>query len=222
MTAFLRVILFALFALSAGGVFGSAQAWTYAPAEGEQGPSPWRIVVRPDGFVESQSLISGVRNTKSFSATVSDSTIEFPNPRGGVYRFEKSGDTWVLRDDRRKRDLVFVRSESWDEKFEAAPPVPKTVEEALSTFRKVLSPEAQAEIRAMKMDDLIGTHFGFGMNVRSAFGLWDEESPLLEDLGGGHPDDASMRLIYLFWKDLQKDKEAEPGATDNPDDAQRI
>lgn len=121
------------------------------------------------------------------------------------------GPAWVLGGGPPgKEERLFEPSREWDERFEAALPVPRTKLEAIAMLRKVLSPEDLDRIRGMKPNDLIKLHHGFGTWLRNAFGLWLADSPLRDELGGGHPDSASTALIEAFWEDLQRDPAPAP------------
>jgi len=56
----------------------------------------------------------------------------------------------------------------------------------------------------MQEDDLINLHFSLGIEIRNAFGLHDQDSPLLKSLGlFVHPDDVSMVIINALWKKIR-------------------
>jgi len=183
------------------------KAWTYVPEAKERQESPRRIVLLSGSEIESQTLLWGVRSAQTYPAKIDEESVEFTNSRGVVLKLRKRDGSLVLQDDKEKKELVFRPSGEWDRKFDEAPPVPKTKAEAIATLRKIMEPESLDQIRSMKKDELIGLHFGFGTGIRNAFGLWSRDSALLKDLGGGHPDDACMRLIEAFWEDLQKDSQ---------------
>lgn len=63
-------------------------------------------------------------------------------------------------------------------------------------------------VRSMPKDDLIEFHFGWGMGIRNAFGLWGGNEALLQSCAEArgypfiHPDDASMVIIEAVWERL--------------------
>jgi len=81
---------------------------------------------------------------------------------------------------------------------------PKTVDEAVDRLMTVLDDEHKQAIATMQEDDLINLHFSLGIEIRNAFGLHDQGSPLLKSIGSSvHPDDISMVIIDALWKCLQ-------------------
>lgn len=84
---------------------------------------------------------------------------------------------------------------------------PGSIDEAVDVLLAVL-PEAQLQRLARDArDDLLVYHFGLGLWVRSAFGLWGDNPSLLEDCRNGtpevDPDDAAMRIVDALWQRLQ-------------------
>jgi len=81
---------------------------------------------------------------------------------------------------------------------------PKTVDDAVDRLMAVLDDEHKLFIAAMQEEDLINLHFSLGTDIRNAFRLHDQNSPLLKSLGlFVHPDDASMLVINALWRSLQ-------------------
>jgi len=80
---------------------------------------------------------------------------------------------------------------------------------ALAIFNE-LEPESLATLRKTKKEDLIKFHFSWGMGIRNAYGLWQENSSIRKscakemDQIDMHPDDASMVLMEKVW-DLVND-----------------
>ena len=91
---------------------------------------------------------------------------------------------------------------------------PQTVDEAVDLLVGALSEQDKQRIREMPKDDLIQFHFGWGMGIRNAFGLWGGNAALMRSCaewryGAGpdatfmHPDDASCVIIEAVWKRLR-------------------
>ena len=86
---------------------------------------------------------------------------------------------------------------------------PQTVDAAVDLLVGALSDQDKQRIRAMPKDDLIQFHFGWGMSIRNAFGLWGGNSALMRscaEVSGRafmHPDDASMVIIEAVWQRLR-------------------
>ncbi len=86
-------------------------------------------------------------------------------------------------------------------------PWPTSVDEAVDRLLADMQDEDTAALRAMSEDDLIDLHFGLGMYIRNAFGLWQGNKALLascaEAEGGSgfiDPDDASGVIIEALWR----------------------
>lgn len=69
----------------------------------------------------------------------------------------------------------------------------------------LMKPEDRELFKAMKKEELIRLHFGYGMHVRNTYGLWHPNNPFVikDDLNEGHPDGLSMRAIYTMHALLQ-------------------
>ena len=86
---------------------------------------------------------------------------------------------------------------------------PQTVGKAVDLLVGALSEQDKQRIRAMPKDDLIQFHFGWGMSIRNAFGLWGGNAALMRscaEVSGRafmHPDDASMVIIEAVWQRLR-------------------
>ena len=86
-----------------------------------------------------------------------------------------------------------------DEKEESDIPVPKTVEEAISTLEKILSDEDR---EYLLKNGAISMHHSLGTWIRNEWGLWTD-SELKNELkkkGFEHPDDMSNYIIEEFIK----------------------
>jgi hypothetical protein len=94
-------------------------------------------------------------------------------------------------------------------------PIPTTIDECFAILEKQLSKKDLAEIRSGSEKDMARFHFGLGMWLRNAWGLWGG-SPLAEyfnRMGVFVPDDISGIILTSFWrhlngKPLEVDKQA--------------
>jgi len=84
--------------------------------------------------------------------------------------------------------------------------LPTTVEAAVRILRSMIPDKEQGEIAAMLEDDLIDLHLGLGLWIRNAFGLWKEDSKLLEATGERDPDDAALAIIRALWQSLRRER----------------
>ena len=86
-------------------------------------------------------------------------------------------------------------------------PLPSTLAEAVAHILSEMSVDDKRLVRETKREDLIKFHFGWGMGIRNALGLWSGNDALLRSAcceGLCHPDDASMKIIEAVWDELQK------------------
>jgi len=87
------------------------------------------------------------------------------------------------------------------------PVLPRTVDEAVERISATLKPEDREKLLAMKREDVIMYHHGWGTGIRNEFGLWQAESPLRDDCAKRqgvthdkiHPDDCSMIIMEAVW-----------------------
>ncbi|MDF9827664.1 hypothetical protein M2103_001014 [Ereboglobus sp. PH5-5] len=187
------------------------KSWTHVPED--KYDYPWRVLLLPNGKIESQTLFDGIRRSDIYKARINKKYIKFKTNSGIVVKLSKKEGELVFQNKLAGKEYVFRPSAEWDCRFDKALPIPKTETEAISTLRKIMSSDEIEQIRSMKKDDLIRLHFGWGMWIRNAFGfLGGRKSALLKDLGGGHPDHASGKLLLAFWEDLQKDKKTDSAA----------
>jgi hypothetical protein len=81
-------------------------------------------------------------------------------------------------------------------------PVPRTLEEALTTLQRAGSGEFLARMRSEDETVPISYHDGLGRWIRNHWGLWDR-GPLYHDLeryGLHEPDDMSAVILTSFWR----------------------
>jgi hypothetical protein len=85
-------------------------------------------------------------------------------------------------------------------------PLPTTVAEAVDYLLARLDPENRKALRAMKRDELISLHHGYGTGIRNELGLWGPV-PIHQDpeVAGLFPDDISQHLIERLWEKLQSE-----------------
>ncbi|MEO1287743.1 MAG: DUF6794 domain-containing protein [Chloroflexota bacterium] len=85
---------------------------------------------------------------------------------------------------------------------------PETVEEAIRQLKTELGMEGLEKLKQFEEADLIKLHFNLGMGIRNAYGLWEPQSTLRDNITERtgfvmHVDDMSMYLIKQLWRDLQ-------------------
>jgi hypothetical protein len=79
-----------------------------------------------------------------------------------------------------------------------------SVDEILRDMPDRISNEDQIWIKEHKPDELISLHHSLGRWIRNTYGLWHPNNPLVikDDLGDGHPDGISQRIIEKFYAKL--------------------
>ena len=88
--------------------------------------------------------------------------------------------------------------------------MPKTVDDAVKRLIANMPLKFKVDLSKMNEGELINLHFTFGVFIRNQFGLWDENTDLLNDcrkLSGitfMHPDDSAAFIIEELWKRLRK------------------
>ena len=88
--------------------------------------------------------------------------------------------------------------------------MPKTVGDAVKSLIANMPLKFKIDLSKMNEGELINLHFTFGVFIRNQFGLWDENTDLLNDcrkLSGitfMHPDDSAAFIIEELWKRLRK------------------
>lgn len=83
---------------------------------------------------------------------------------------------------------------------------PKTIDEAVERLKWILFTEELEKLRRMKESDLHRCHFGLGLYIRNAFGLWRRNDDIMESCNLRHPDDVSTAIVHELWKRLQQPK----------------
>jgi len=88
--------------------------------------------------------------------------------------------------------------------------IPTTITEAVNILLTELTIEDKNRIKDSSEGGLINFHIGLGMTIRNIFGLWKEESKLLDDCKKSsgdsnlHVDTASGMIIKALWERLQE------------------
>jgi hypothetical protein len=90
--------------------------------------------------------------------------------------------------------------------------IPKNLKECIDKLDNILSEENKQSIKKMsEYDFTIDQHFGLAMDLRNAWGLWSETSPLVLYLKKSgvlfiHPDDISGDILSIYYKHLKGEK----------------
>lgn len=83
---------------------------------------------------------------------------------------------------------------------------PKTVDEAVKICFLTLTPREKEGMKNTPEENLIMSHFGWAVNLRNEFGLWEGNEELIHSCGATNPDDASMAIIREVWMELNNNK----------------
>ena len=107
-----------------------------------------------------------------------------------------------------KFELAWERRAEPPAELLALPPVPRTIDDAVTVLKQKLPAETRSKIADMMEDQLIDMHFGLGMWIRNVFGLWGGNFELLESCGSRDmaPDGASSVILTALWKSLRQDR----------------
>ena len=86
---------------------------------------------------------------------------------------------------------------------------PETIEEAAQHLFFILGGREKDAVAATPKDDLHLLNFGFGADIRNAFGLWRGNLALLTDASENgapmHPDDVSALILNRLWELVTND-----------------
>jgi len=88
--------------------------------------------------------------------------------------------------------------------------MPKTVDDAIKRLIANMPLKFKVDLSKMDEGELVNLHFTFGVFIRNQFGLWNENTDLLNDcrkLSGidfMNADDAAAFIIRQLWKRLRK------------------
>lgn len=88
---------------------------------------------------------------------------------------------------------------------------PKNLKECIKILENTISKSNKEKIKKMsQLNFIVSQHFGIGMDIRNAWGLWDENSPLIKYFQENnitlHPDDYSGAILKIFYRYLQGEK----------------
>lgn len=98
--------------------------------------------------------------------------------------------------------FLFFALCSFAESEQAAPYIPKNLDDAHAQLLQTLSVDDLARIKAMKSEDQMAEHnFDLGMGLRNTWGLWSGSrlAKYFNQLGVYHPDDMSSIILATFW-----------------------
>jgi len=77
---------------------------------------------------------------------------------------------------------------------------PITLDEALKVCILTMTDREKFALRNTPEDNLIYLHFGWAVNMRNEFGLWQGNEYLIKLCGVANPDDASMAIVRAVWR----------------------
>ncbi|MDE1830599.1 MAG: hypothetical protein KGI25_09780 [Thaumarchaeota archaeon] len=80
-----------------------------------------------------------------------------------------------------------------------------TPEEVVEDLFNTWDDKSKKEFLAVGYENLIMLHHGFGTSIRNIYGLWHPKYPgsIPGDLGDGHPDGISMKIIEGLYKRIE-------------------
>jgi hypothetical protein len=74
-------------------------------------------------------------------------------------------------------------------------PSPKTLNEAVKICLLTMTAREKTELTNASEENLITIHFGWAVNMRNKFGLWQTNYELIRSCGAANPDDVSMVIV---------------------------
>jgi hypothetical protein len=175
----------------------------------------WTIVFRPDGTF-TEEIDEGFGIVEVWSGTYQLNGANLSMHRSGfkeAWEFsavQKRSDLSIARRWGGKEQYVvlFKQSEVENPALANLPRWPKSKTEAVEILKQKMDKGSLDELAGTPKDDLIGKyHFGLGMYIRNAFGVWRGNKELWEDLTHGeptHPDNLSGYIIEALWDDLDR------------------
>jgi len=79
-------------------------------------------------------------------------------------------------------------------------------DEVIKDLYNTWDDKSKKEFLAVGFDNLITLHHGFGTALRNTYGLWHPKYPgvVPSDLGDGHPDGISMKIIEGLYRYIEQ------------------
>jgi hypothetical protein len=97
-------------------------------------------------------------------------------------------------------------TKNWPDLFQQHANPLETIDEAIERLMSILDDEQKAIIGTVREEDLIDLHFGLGMAIRNAFGLYAPDNKLKISFGPlTQADDISVEIINKLWSRLKYD-----------------
>ncbi len=213
--------LLAIFALLSTHIVYALEpsTWVFVPADIDGEDDPWRLSFQQDHKLISERLFAGVRSEREGTYEIRQGKVFCELKHGFSFELEITDESLIRT--YKGTEKKFVPSAECDDRFEKAPKVPRTKKEAIGVLFAILPEDFIEELSKTKKRDLIDYHFSLGLTIRNAFELWEPDSPLMKNLGGSHPDEASMKLIVSFWKQSKKKMKQNQLSHTNPASAPR-
>jgi hypothetical protein len=84
------------------------------------------------------------------------------------------------------------------------PQWPITLDEAVKVCILTMTAREKLALKNTPEDNLIYSHFGWAVNMRNEFGLWQGNEYLIKSCGAANPSDASMVIVNEVWKELNR------------------
>lgn len=81
---------------------------------------------------------------------------------------------------------------------------PQNIDEAVKICLLTMTGQEKNAIKNTLAENLIMCHFGWAVNMRNEFGLWQGNNELIASCGANNPDDASTAIVRSVWKVLNQ------------------
>jgi hypothetical protein len=81
---------------------------------------------------------------------------------------------------------------------------PNSLDDAVKICLLTITAAEKSELKNTSVDNLIMSHFGWAVNMRNEFGMWQENTALIKSYNADNPDDASMDIVKEVWNVLNR------------------
>lgn len=81
---------------------------------------------------------------------------------------------------------------------------PCSLDDAIKICILTMTAQAKSELKNTSEQNLIMSHFGWAVNMRNEFGMWQGNDELIKSCHSGNPDEASMVIVKAVWRALNR------------------
>jgi hypothetical protein len=81
---------------------------------------------------------------------------------------------------------------------------PNSLDDAVKICLLTMTAAEKSELKNTSEENLIMAHFGWAVNMRNEFGMWQENTALIKSCCANNPDEASMVIVKEVWRVLNQ------------------